>query len=169
MFILYIFFESVFSRLASLSRFQPGVTTIGRGSTSAPGFRPLATVPTFTALKPGGLTHPLPGSKAPVTITEKRKWPGGPTHPSATRPIRLMCRPSGPLGCGHFLTGGYHHRQRIEVGKSHWIAIPLPPNRTGGSPASGSPVDCYCRADWHSRARASVILKSPCSAKNLLG
>jgi hypothetical protein len=80
LFILHIFFESVFSRLVSLSRFQPGVTTIGRGSTSAPGFRPLATVPTFTAVKPGGLTHPLPGSKAPVTITEKRKRPGGPTH-----------------------------------------------------------------------------------------
>jgi len=30
---------------------------------------------------------------------------------------------------------------RIGVGKPHWIAAPLPPNRTGGSPASGSPVD----------------------------
>src|SRR4030042_1440404 len=28
----------------------------------------------------------------------------------------------------------------IGVGTSHWIVTPLPPNRTGGSPASGSPV-----------------------------
>ena len=41
-------------------------------------------------LKPGGLKHPLPGSKAPVTSTKKRKRPGGPTHPSATRPISLL-------------------------------------------------------------------------------
>jgi len=30
--------------------------------------------------KPEGLVHPLPRSKAPVPITEKRKRPGGPTH-----------------------------------------------------------------------------------------
>ena len=29
---------------------------------------------------------------------------------------------------------------RIGVGKVHWFEPPLPPNRTGGSPASGSPV-----------------------------
>ena len=29
----------------------------------------------------------------------------------------------------------------IGVGKPHWIAAPLPPNRTGGFPASGFPVD----------------------------
>ena len=28
----------------------------------------------------------------------------------------------------------------IGVGTPHWFAAPLPPNRTGGSPASGSPV-----------------------------
>ena len=28
----------------------------------------------------------------------------------------------------------------IGVGTAHWLAPPLPPNRTGGSPASGSPV-----------------------------
>src|SRR3989339_1565730 len=28
----------------------------------------------------------------------------------------------------------------IGVGTTHWIASPLPPNRTGGFPASGSPV-----------------------------
>ena len=27
------------------------------------------------------------------------------------------------------------------AGKVHWIELPLPPNRTGGFPASGSPVD----------------------------
>jgi len=28
----------------------------------------------------------------------------------------------------------------IGVGTIHWFASPLPPNRTGGFPASGSPV-----------------------------
>ena len=42
---------------------------------------------------------------------------------------------------------------QIGVGKPHWVAALLPSNRTGGSPASGSPVDCYWQADWHSRAR----------------
>ena len=32
------------------------------------------------------------------------------------------------------------HPSRIGVGTTHWIAPPLPPNRTCGSPASGSPV-----------------------------
>ena len=32
-------------------------------------------------------------------------------------------------------------RVSIGVGKAHWLEPPLPPNRTGGSPASGSPVD----------------------------
>jgi hypothetical protein len=29
----------------------------------------------------------------------------------------------------------------IGVGTGHWFAPPLPPNRTGGFPASGSPID----------------------------
>jgi len=29
----------------------------------------------------------------------------------------------------------------IGVGKADWFRPPLPPNRTGGSPASGSPVN----------------------------
>ena len=29
----------------------------------------------------------------------------------------------------------------IGVGRTHWVESPLPPNRTGGSPASGSLVD----------------------------
>src|SRR5512139_724942 len=28
----------------------------------------------------------------------------------------------------------------IGVGRAEWLRLPLPPNRTGGSPASGSPV-----------------------------
>ena len=35
----------------------------------------------------------------------------------------------------------------IEVGAAHWLAPLPPPNRTGGSPASGSPVRGYRRAD----------------------
>ncbi|MGO9019362.1 MAG: hypothetical protein ACLQVJ_13540, partial [Syntrophobacteraceae bacterium] len=34
-------------------------------------------------------------------------------------------------------------KDTIGVGTTHWIASPLPPNRTGGSPASGSPVDGF--------------------------
>src|SRR5689334_5481205 len=29
----------------------------------------------------------------------------------------------------------------IGVGRDDWFRLPLPPNRTGGSPASGSPVE----------------------------
>ena len=32
---------------------------------------------------------------------------------------------------------------KIEVGTEHWFAPLPPPNRTGGSPASGSPVDGF--------------------------
>ena len=32
---------------------------------------------------------------------------------------------------------------RIEVGMAHWLAPPLPPNRTCGFPASGSPVSSF--------------------------
>src|SRR5260370_38673245 len=32
-------------------------------------------------------------------------------------------------------------RVLIGVGRADWIRLPLPPNRTCGSPASGSPVD----------------------------
>jgi len=32
---------------------------------------------------------------------------GGLTHPSANCPIRLVYRPSGPLGCGRFQTCGF--------------------------------------------------------------
>ena len=83
--------------------------------------------------------------------------------------MKEVCRPFGPLcfTLNHFR--GLRARQRIEVGKPHWFVAPLPPNRTGGSPASGSPVDRYWRADWHSRARAAVILNNPSSAKSLLG
>jgi hypothetical protein len=31
----------------------------------------------------------------------------------------------------------------IGVGMAHWVVPPLPPNRTGGFPASGSPVGEY--------------------------
>jgi len=40
-------------------------------------------------------------------------------------------------------SGGFRTPAEIGVGKPHWFAAPLPPNRTGGSPASGSPVDRY--------------------------
>ena len=46
--------------------------------------------------EPGGLTHPLPGSKAPVIITEKRKRPGckfmGVAHGNANRRTSLLFR-----------------------------------------------------------------------------
>ena len=37
--------------------------------------------------------------------------------------------------------------REIGVGAAHWLAPLPPPNRTGGSPASGSPVRAYRRAD----------------------
>ena len=37
----------------------------------------------------------------------------------------------------------------IGVGTGHWLAPPLPPNRTSGSPASGSPVSSLLHyGDW---------------------
>ena len=42
---------------------------------------------------------------------------------------------------------------RIGVGKANWIRPPLPPNRTGGIPASGSPVSGLTseRTEWPRR------------------
>ena len=47
---------------------------------------------------------------------------------------------------------------RIGVGKTHWIGSPLPPNRTGGSPAYGSPVGGLTskRIDGASMGRGQV-------------
>lgn len=39
----------------------------------------------------------------------------------------------------------------IGVGTVHWFAPPLPPNRTGGSPASGSPVGGFTLARTEER------------------
>ncbi len=41
----------------------------------------------------------------------------------------------------HWLIGRQIIQGGIGVGTSHWFGTPLPPNRTGRSPASGSPVD----------------------------
>jgi hypothetical protein len=53
--------------------------------------------------------------------------------------LRLALRPrnrvkmvlGAAVCCSRFLIG---------VGRTEWSRSPLPPNRTGGSPASGSPV-----------------------------
>ena len=61
--------------------------------------------------------------------------------------------------------GGFPHRAEyivplggsfplaIGVGRTNWLRSPLPPNRTGGSPASGSPVGgvTYERVDKPTR------------------
>ena len=39
-----------------------------------------------------------------------------------------------------FFAGMSQAGKVIGVGKAHWFEPPLPPNRTCGSPASGSPV-----------------------------
>ena len=39
----------------------------------------------------------------------------------------------------------------IGVGTVHWFAPPLPPNRTGGSPASGSPVGGFHQDTYHKK------------------
>jgi len=40
----------------------------------------------------------------------------------------------------------YRFEKTIGVGAVHCVASPLPPNRTGGSPASGSPVSGFTSA-----------------------
>lgn len=45
--------------------------------------------------------------------------------------------------CRDKLDPGRGPRPAIGVGTTHWIALPLPPNRAGGSPAPGSPVDGF--------------------------
>jgi hypothetical protein len=43
----------------------------------------------------------------------------------------------------------------IGVGRPDWVRAPLPPNRAGGSPAHGSPVDGFTSVrierPWHGR------------------
>ena len=58
----------------------------------------------------------------------------------------------------------------IGVGTADWFRPPLPPNRTGGFPASGSPVDGFTsvRIDRPRHGRL-VRLNSPCSAKKAFG
>jgi hypothetical protein len=46
---------------------------------------------------------------------------------------------------------------RIGVGRTDWYRSPLPPNRTGGSPASGSPVDGYPRRDGRMAATIASV------------
>jgi mRNA interferase MazF len=43
--------------------------------------------------------------------------------------------------CAARAARGCSHRVVIGVGTAHWFGPPRPPNRTGRSPASGSPVD----------------------------
>ena len=51
---------------------------------------------------------------------------------------RLPASFQGAVGLDVF--PGLKPRALIGVETAHWFALPLPPNRTCGSPASGSPV-----------------------------
>ena len=54
------------------------------------------------------------------------------------------------------LRPGIGSRFRIGVGRADWSRLPLPPNRTGGFPASGSPVDglTFMRVDRPKHGRS---------------
>ena len=72
--------------------------------------------------KPGSMIHANPRLRAAVRLAGRR-------------PLEST-RPSGP-----------GIRTRIGVGRPDWVRAPLPPNRAGGSPAHGSPVDGYLVKD----------------------
>ena len=60
--------------------------------------------------------------------------------------------------------GGGASMGMIGVGRAVW-RLPLPPNRTGGFPAYGSPVGGYLREGWQAAAWAVAKENSPCLAK----
>ena len=74
-------------------------------------------------------------------------------------PVRWIRKSSGPRSS---------QRPLIGVGKRHWLAAPLPPNRTGRSPAAGSPVGGFPQRGLTYLAGAAFRLySSACSAKGL--
>jgi hypothetical protein len=80
-----------------------------------------------------------------ITHTRDRRPPLRGRRSSLT-PIRMARGSDGEIGIQMSLLtelGIYFNLSaiyKIGVGMTHWCASPLPPNRTGGSPASGSPV-----------------------------
>jgi hypothetical protein len=52
----------------------------------------------------------------------------------------LLCYPLYYGACVLLALWPLLAQTNIGVGTAHWVAPPLPPNRTGGFPASGSPV-----------------------------
>src|SRR5205085_1614424 len=61
--------------------------------------------------------------------------------------------------------GCYRRSFLIGVGKPHWIAAPLPPNRTCRSPASGSPVSGLTSRRIGEPSMSRFQTEQPCLGK----
>jgi hypothetical protein len=83
------------------------------------------------------LTPPLrtspPPHKPPLRTSSRRLWTAVSHHSS-------LCVRSTPTSPPHKPLSEQAAAGSIGVGMEHWLAPPLPPNRTGGFPASGSPI-----------------------------
>jgi hypothetical protein len=116
---------------------------------------------TVTPAEAGRHTHRHTVTPAKAGVQGGRYWPlttgHGPRcvlrfpHPSwvpafAGMTIEARDGRDRPQAARHFTSspgGGrpsHTPPHRIGVGRADWIRLPLPPNRTGGFPASGSPV-----------------------------
>jgi hypothetical protein len=96
-----------------------------------------------------------PGSRARSSVPESPKCP---RREIASKEIRsAVASTSRKLSSAIFhgavdcFNSRASHRscaavRSVLVGRGDWVRLPLPPNRTGGSPASGSPVDGWPRA-----------------------
>src|SRR5690606_33815478 len=84
------------------------------------------------------------------------------THPRILASVVLAAAPRCPRTT-HYLSSSprprpqSRHPRALRAPHGLWgsgssIAAPRPPNRTGGSPAYGSPVSGYLHRDWRSRA-----------------
>ena len=64
------------------------------------------------------------------------------SHPASQRRSYVRLQSSNPTFTGTYtLPISIHLQAHIGVRKADWFRPPFPPNRTGGFPASGSPVD----------------------------
>ena len=123
--------------------------------------RVIATSLVHSQSAPGDLSVVVPPVPIPNTAVKHHSANGSRTQGSA-RVGRCQIIKAAPRG--GFFASARHDRSLaagasvsdldflIEVGMGHWIAPPPPPNRTGGFPASGSPVSSLLHyGDWRFR------------------